>query len=320
MSSSRSWPEALAGSPAVSVIERAILKQRLSHSLLLQGEDPELLLATAHAMADRLLNVVGSTGMFPPDQHPDCFHLRPAGKMRIISADHTRELISKLQVTASVSPNKVAIIQDADRMHVTAANVFLKTLEEPPRNTTLLLLTGKPYALLPTIRSRVQSFRLPSASLPIQLEAWEIWKTDYKAWLSRLLAGTANKQMAADHLFSLYGLVARFSTLLEIGAQNLWEKQKEGLPEDLAEDEKVAMETGLTNGFRARLFAEIEKTTRTFALPHLKRGDAATRRALTATIDALERSFGMLSLNLNESTALEDFMLATLRLWSRSRS
>lgn len=317
MPAALAWPASLADTPAVAVIERAIEQKRLSHSILLQGEDVEMLLAIAHAMADRILNVPGASASFAPVQHPDCFHLRPAGKMRLISADSTRELIGKVQVSPSVSPNKVAIVQEADRMNLAAANVFLKTLEEPPRNTTLILLTTRPYSLLPTIRSRVQYFRFPSALTPLASEGWDEWMKAYQAWIGRLSSGTANKQAAADHLFALYGLVARFSQILEKATEAAWDKQKEGLPEDLEEDEKVAIETGLSNGIRARLFADIERCTRTLSLPHLNQGDGAIRRPFAATVEALEHSFGLLSLNLNESAALEDFLLATLRIWTR---
>ncbi|MFA5265460.1 MAG: DNA polymerase III subunit gamma/tau [Opitutaceae bacterium] len=317
MSPATAWPKELAGTAAVSVIEQAIAQKRLSHSLLLQGEDMAALIEIAHAMADRLLNVPGVSMCFPTSKHPDCFTLRPAGKMRIISADATRALIAKVQVTATISHNKVAIVQEADRMHVTAANVFLKTLEEPPRNTTLLLLTTRPYALLPTIRSRVQYFRFPSAVAPLQAVGWNAWMADYQGWLGRLISGTTTKQSAADHLFSLYGLIVRFSFILGKATETTWESQKAELPEDLEDDEKVAIEAGLSNGLRARLFADIERATRSFALPYLDRGDAGVRRPFAATIDALEHSFGLLSLNLNEMTALEDFLLATLRAWTR---
>src|SRR5687768_14385158 len=128
------WPDALVGTPTITVIERAIARQRLSHSLLLHGDDLETLTAVAHAIADRLLN--GEPGdravaTFATDQHPDCFSLRPAGKMRQISADSTRELINKVQVSPAVSSRKVAILYEVDRMNVAAANIFLKTLEEP---------------------------------------------------------------------------------------------------------------------------------------------------------------------------------------------
>src|SRR4051812_43276965 len=121
------WPPALTGSPAVAVIERAIERQRLFHSLLLHRDDSDTLVAVATAIADRLLNPPGAAGHFAADQHPDSFALRPAGKMRQISADATRTLITKLQVSPAVAPRKVATIHEADRMNTAAANVFLKT-------------------------------------------------------------------------------------------------------------------------------------------------------------------------------------------------
>jgi DNA polymerase-3 subunit delta' len=315
------WPAALTGTPAVAVIEQAIARRRLSHSLLLHGHDPETLAAIAHVIADRLLN--GEEGKraaatFPPDQHPDCFALRPAGKMRQISADATRELIAKVQVSPAVAPRKVAILHEVDRMHVTAANVFLKTLEEPPANTTLLLLTTRPYALLPTIRSRVLLFRFPAAAAPVAAEGWAAWLDDYCAWLGRLAEGVANDKAAiAGHIFTLYGLVARFGAVLDFATAEAWKQQKEKLPPDLADDEQVAIETGLANGLRARLFVGIEQATRAFALPRLTAGDEPTRRALVAAIHQLEHDAGLLRLNLNESAALENFLLSSLRLWSR---
>ena len=78
-----------------------------------------------------------------------------------------------------------------------------------------------------------------------------------------------------------------------------------------------SIETGIANGLRARLFAEIELATRTFALPRLTAGDAATRRALSSAIDHLEHDVGLLRLNLNESAALEDFLLSSLRTWTK---
>src|SRR5215210_3309076 len=114
------WPAALAGTPAVTVIERAIARQRLSHSLLLHGDDPDTLLAVALAIADRLLNAKEAPAHFPPEQHPDCFMLRPAGKMRQITADATRDLINKVQVSPAVAPRKVAIVHEADRMNTAA--------------------------------------------------------------------------------------------------------------------------------------------------------------------------------------------------------
>ncbi len=340
MSAATPWPASLVGTPTVSVIERAIERQRLSHSLLLHGDDLETLVLVAHAIADRLLTPPAAGGALPPDkssaptaaephhfapdQHPDCYALRPAGKMRQISAESTRDLIAKVQVSGSVSERKVAIIHEADRMHVAAANVFLKTLEEPPANTTLLLLTTRPYALLPTIRSRVLHFRFPSATAQLAADGWAAWLDDYQAWLARLTEGVTDKATVADHVFTLYGLVARFGAVLDFATDEVWKQQKEKLPSDLADDEKVAIETGIANGLRSRLFGEIEQATRAFALPRLTEPDAVapeqsrtTRRALVAAVEQLEHDVGLLRLNLNESAALEHFLLSSLRLWSK---
>lgn len=342
MTAATPWPPALAGTPAVAVIERAIARSRLSHSLLLHGDDPDTLVAVALAIADRLLNpTVGAASRrdpaaptepsrdkpaptaphhFPPEQHPDCFALRPAGKMRIISVDATRELIGKVQVSAAVAPRKVAILHEVDRMNTGAANVFLKTLEEPPANTTLLLLTTRPYALLPTIRSRCLHFRFPTAapSEASAKEGWPAWLDDYRAWLGRLAdGGAADKRAIADHIFTLYGLVARFAAVLDFATAEIWKQQKEKLPAALDDEEQVAIETGIANGLRSRLFAEIEQATRTFALPRLIAGDETTRRALVAAVGKLEHAAGLLRLNLNESAALEEFLLSSLRTWTR---
>jgi DNA polymerase-3 subunit delta' len=317
------WPAAVAGTPSVAVIERAIARQRLSHSLLLTGDDIETLQEVALAIADRLLNAEGGGGLpgmdtrYAPEQHPDYFALRPTGKMRQISADATRNLIGKVQVSPTIAPQKVALIHECDRMNIAAANIFLKTLEEPPANTTLLLLTTRPYALLPTIRSRCLHFRFPTDTAAFSPDGWSGWITDYKAWLNKLTEGVADKKAAADSVFGAYGLVARFGAILDFATAEVWKAQKAKLPAELSEEEEVAIETGIANGLRSRLFIEIEQATRTFALERLKQGDGATRRSLTAAIEKLEHAVGLLRLNLNESAALEDFLLASLRLWSR---
>jgi DNA polymerase-3 subunit delta' len=320
------WPASLVGTPAVAVIERAIEHQRLSHSLLLHGGDLGTLVGVAHAIADRLLNPPDAAARFPVKDHPDYFALRPKGKSRIIpigKADSPepgtmREFLPKLYVSPSVAPRKVAILYEADRMEAPSANAFLKTLEEPPAHTMLLLVTTRPYALLPTILSRTLHFRFPSAAAPIATDGWPAWLDDYRAWLGRLAdTGAPDKRAAADHIMALYGLVARFASVLEFATDETWKQQKEKLPADLDDDEEEAIQTGITNGIRTRLCIEIEAATRAFALPRLLAGDETTRRAFTSAIAKLEHNIGLLRLNLNAAAALEDFLLASLRLWTR---
>ncbi|MBW7894960.1 MAG: DNA polymerase III subunit gamma/tau [Opitutaceae bacterium] len=311
------WPASLTGTPTVAVLENAIARHRLSHSILLHGDDLGILAQVARVIADRLLNTPKSSAQFPPENHPDCFALRPTGKMRQISAEATRDLIGKVQVSANVAERKVAIIHECDRMHLSAANIFLKTLEEPPANTTLLLLTNRPYALLPTIRSRVLHFRFPSLDAPVTHPGWQSWVADYQAWLDALSSGVSGKQDIAGHVFTLYGLVARFSAILAAATDEIWKQEKTGLPPELTPDEQVAIETGIANGIRARLFAGIEHATRGFAVDRLRRRDATCSAAFVRAIRRLEHDVGLLRLNLNEAAALEDFLLGSLRIWAR---
>ena len=318
------WPPALDGTPTVTVIERAINRQRLAHSLLLHGENLGTLAIVAHAIADRLLNDPRhNTQNFPPKQHPDFHALRPAGKMRLIDVGSTRALIGKMQISCAISTRKVAVIYEADRMNTPAANVFLKTLEEPTPSTTILLLTTRPYALLPTIRSRCLHFRFTDSGSEALIDAdeatqelWRSTRTDYAAWLQQLAAGKPDKRTIADQVMGVYGLITRFNAILGAATETIWKTQQAKLPEDLDDDEQIAIETGIANGIRQKLFIEIEQATRTFAQERLLAGDDSVRRALTASIEKLEHNAGLLRVNFNESAAFEDFLLTSLRLWS----
>ncbi|MBI3885085.1 MAG: DNA polymerase III subunit gamma/tau [Opitutae bacterium] len=336
----------LVGTPAVAVLEQAIARSRLSHSLLLHGDDLGTLVGVGHAIADRLLASGAFVGAglptdesdnesrrkaaptvnrpqqyFPPEGHPDFFTLRPAGKARFITADATRDLIGQVQVSPQISQSKVAVVFEADRMNAAAANIFLKTLEEPSRSTTILLLTTRPYALLPTIRSRCLHFRFPAAAVPLAHPDLAGWLADYQAWLGQLAEGVSEKAAVADRVMALYGLVTRFNAILSAATDEVWKAQKEKLAPDLAKDEQEAIETGIAVGLRHKLFVSLEHATRAFALAATKGRDPehtrAVDRSLVAAIERLEHSAGLLRLNLNEAAALEDFLLSSLRLWSR---
>ncbi|MBR0056676.1 MAG: hypothetical protein IJP66_05045 [Kiritimatiellae bacterium] len=112
---------------------------------------------------------------------PDAFWLSPMKTSRVISVDQMRRgpperknpfdppyFIPWLNETSLRGGWKFGIIEFADRMNGAAANALLKTLEEPPPLTMLLLLTDAPQALLPTISSRCETLALsaPPAELP----------------------------------------------------------------------------------------------------------------------------------------------------------
>ena len=328
LSSSLPWPSALSGTPTVAVIERALERQRLANSLLLHGGNLATLATVAHAIADRLLNDPRRPSQpFPPKTHPDFFALRPAGKSRQITAEATRDLISRIQVSPQVSHRKAAVVYEADRMNVAAANIFLKTLEEPPASTTIILLTTRPYALLPTIRSRCLHFRFTDEghealadSEPATRELWQGTLKDYLAWLGQLADGVAERRAVAAQIMAVYGLVTRFNAVLSAASDQVWKQQKEKLPEELDDDEVEAIQTGIANGLRMKLFAEIEHATRDFGLQRLAAEGGApesARRALAAAVAELEHDTGLLRLNLNEAAVFEHFLLSSLRIWAK---
>jgi len=326
---SAAWPQSLAGTPAVVVLEKALARDRLAHSLLLHGDDLDTLVLVAHAIADRLLNPPEAAQRRPPEQHPDFFALRPQGKARIIPVGDApnpkpgtmRDFLPKLYVSPSVGARKVAVIYEADRMNPASSNAFLKTLEEPPGLTTILLLTTHPYALLPTIRSRCLHFRFATSSTPLGHPDLPVWKSDYQAWLGRLTEGVAGAEAVAGAIFALYGLIARFNAILASATAGIWDAQKDKLPPDLSGEEQEAMAIGIANGIRQKLFTEVERATVDFANPRLTAGRDSeagrnVRRALTAAVTELERCSGLLRLNMKEAAVLEEFLLASLRLWT----
>jgi DNA polymerase-3 subunit delta' len=92
----------------------------------------------------------------------EIFIARPESKSRRIVTAQIRALEHALQMRAANGRRKVAIIFDADRLQSEAANAFLKTLEEPPKDSLLLLLSALPEALPETILSRCIGIPLAS--------------------------------------------------------------------------------------------------------------------------------------------------------------
>jgi DNA polymerase-3 subunit delta' len=90
----------------------------------------------------------------------------PGGDQALFVAT-TRAIVQTATMSPAMGRRKVFVIGDADRMVAQegadqAANAFLKLLEEPPPDTTIILTSSEPGALLPTIRSRVVTVRVPA--------------------------------------------------------------------------------------------------------------------------------------------------------------
>ncbi|MGA2051689.1 MAG: DNA polymerase III subunit gamma/tau [Opitutales bacterium] len=298
----------------------ALARDRLAHAILVHGDHASALETACLGLAGRLLNSKD------PARHPDFFALRPSGKARFIRVDPLRDFVAKIRLSAAAGPRKVGVVYEADRMMIPAANAFLKTLEEPPADTTLFLLSTRPNDLLATIRSRCFHLRLPAAALPLADPAWHEWRADYSAWLQRLsiAANPGDKAAASDLLLGAYGLGARFEAILQRLGDAAWEDAKTRLPEGLAEEEVEAIQTGLHKGLRSSLLVELEQATRDFALappagtivPPTQSAIQQKAPRLARAVADLEKIAGLLEVNIAEAAALEFFLLRSLRHWT----
>jgi DNA polymerase-3 subunit delta' len=143
---------------ALEYLRRAHEQDRLGHSYLFSGPAGSGKRALA-ADVTSLVNGTQAAEVFSARAR-EVYVAEPESKSRRIVTEQVRELEHALQMSAAGNRRKVAIIAEADRLQPQAANAFLKTLEEPPANSLLLLLSALPQALPDTILSRCISIPL----------------------------------------------------------------------------------------------------------------------------------------------------------------
>lgn len=89
--------------------------------------------------------------------HPDIHIYRPEGKIGMHSIAAMRQLSQEVYMVPFEADRKIFIIHDAERMLSYSANALLKTFEEPPADTIIILLSSAPASLLPTVLSRCRT-------------------------------------------------------------------------------------------------------------------------------------------------------------------
>ena len=280
----------------------------LHHGILLLGKSVPSAENAALLLAQELLSLDQETGM-----HPDLFHLRPTGKARIITVEKTRELISIINRTSNQGGCKVAIIHEADRMRKEAANAFLKTLEEPPPDTFILLTTSRPYSLLATIRSRCLLVRLPKEKNLESDQDWETWKNDYQEWILCLLDRENLKKDRVSPLFQAYGLAASLLALISQKSDTL-AKEARQQSIHMEEKERDAQEAGLRRGIRSHILAKLADATRSVVVDQANLPQFGIK--LSRVLRCLEKNTGLMEVNLKDDAAMEDFYLSSLRIWT----
>jgi len=181
------WSSLRSHRDQIEMLRRSIGRGRLAHAFLFAGPAGVGKSLFAHIFAQSLLceripdadlDACGecpSCRLMEAGSHPDFFTVRcPEGKTEIpvelLKGDQKKRgqdgLIHDLSLRPMVSQLRVAIIDDANRMNSTGFNAMLKTLEEPPSDTLLILIVEKLDGILSTIRSRCQLLRF--SGLPDQ--------------------------------------------------------------------------------------------------------------------------------------------------------
>lgn len=150
----------------VNVLKRTLLLDKLAHAYIFAGVEGCGKRLTALALVQEVFcSTLDSCGECPAcrklaaGQHPDLHLIEPDGQF--IKIEQVRQLQKELAYRPFEAPRKATIIDQADRLNLASGNALLKTLEEPPGNALIILVTANPNGVLPTILSRCQTLSFP---------------------------------------------------------------------------------------------------------------------------------------------------------------
>jgi DNA polymerase-3 subunit delta' len=310
-----SFEQILGHDRPVRVVRRALATGRVPHAYLFWGPDGVgkervaaelgaalLCLDTGALSRGEACGACGACRKVAAGSHPDLHLLAPRGASLPIS--EVRGLQESLSYQAFERGRKVAIIRDAYRLTREAANALLKTLEEPPAGTHIVLLAHHRNQLLPTLVSRCQSLRFD----PIPEDA-----------VRRLLEAGGMGEAAAETLARAAGGCP--------GA--VWGQDPEALAamgEEAAQAWAYLGQGGAADrlAFAARWAADREELPR--RLDALERAlvarmreagrDGRSEGGVLSALGALGRVRGLIEHNVNAELALDAFFLGALeRPW-----
>src|SRR6202011_142359 len=307
---------------AIGFLRRAHENKRLAHAYLISGPTG----SGKREVAAELASIVNGTDVDDifSNKAREIFVAEPESKSRRILIEQIRELEHGLQMRGGEGRQKVAIIAEADRLQPQAANAFLKTLEEPPGNSLLLLLSALPEALPDTIVSRCISIALAAngqqAELPERSELVDLlrsaarernWGAQQAYRLSQgmqSLLGGIRERIKAENEEALEAEEARYRN----STDGAWLEDREDYYKALTESRYIQRRAELIEvllEFWSDVLRACTKVSRS-DLPAAKKETAALAERFTASdvlrrIQRLEELRDNLGRNIQEAVAFE---------------
>jgi DNA polymerase-3 subunit delta' len=252
-------------------------------------------------------------------EHADVAMARPY--KHIIRVGPMRELEREANFRPFEGAARVFIVEDADYMNDQAANALLKTLEEPPATSHLILTTTNPTALLPTIRSRCQVIRFAPIPAP-DIERFLIEREDLPPGDASLLARTARGSIGRALAIDIDDYRTRRESMLTIlmaltvtgdRVQLLRSSEELAAARDRGEYEESldVLESLIRDTWGIVLGRPVESLVNFDLLPDLKRcaGELTSSRA-AEWMSQIEELRGVLEVNVNRRIASDGLLLA----------
>lgn len=324
----------------VQLLQRSLERGRLAHAYLFNGGQLSELEAVARTLAKTLncRNPFREDPAGPPldscdacpscrkidgENHPDVYWIRPESKSRVITIDQMRDLMQTINLKPAEAKYKVATIVAADRLNVQSANAFLKTLEEPPSDSILILLSAEPQRLLETILSRCLRLNFAGETSARRDPAFLAWLTSFSE-----LAGAEQKSLLSRYRL-LSVLMARLAALKEDITESLtqrspleryddadpklrekWEEELSAAIEAEYRRQRTDLLAGLQWWFRDVWLQAQQLGSELFSFPQLATATGAVARRISPSqaienLQLLERAQRLLFSNVQEALALE---------------
>jgi DNA polymerase-3 subunit delta' len=286
-------------------LAQAIESSRIAHAYLFTGPDGIGKKKTAIAFA-KAINCHSGQGedncascrKIEKDNHPDVDIIRADGQF--IKIERIRELIEELTYKPYEGKKKVAIFDEAEKLTLQAMNTLLKTLEEPPGETLLILISSHPQVLLPTVRSRCQEVYFHPLS-ETDLQELIIKKKGVDPsrakWISRFSGGSAQKAVEIDPEVYLEKQENLLKEIKQLDAKDI--VSLFALSERLSKDKAELTDTLdiLLNLYREKLPGEDVKQINT------------PLNLLQEVIEQIQKTIDLLQRNVNARLAMDNLLL-----------